>query len=239
MSSINTFSDRDCGRIANTVRRVEGKIQIPFEKRPPPVPDPASASNPIAHWYWKPHSSTSVGLYSNFGDNFGTEIINRFGDFRSLGIDFVSDTDVTTGTCHHMRFNVAGTYFLTWYAPFMHTGVVGIGGIDNILVNGDFQLDLSRTTTLGSTSWGEVQRINMTHPGYYTAHYFHAVVHIAGVTTLKIDIDARGLGRPNGDTSYGYMNFSSTVSYTKPAWDSGRCVIRKFDTMPASPVYYP
>ncbi len=37
---VNTFSDRDCERIAGVVRYVESKVPIAFERRPPPVPDP-------------------------------------------------------------------------------------------------------------------------------------------------------------------------------------------------------
>lgn len=237
MSEINTFSDRDCGRISNVVRRVENKITVPVGKRPPPVPDPAAA-NPLAHWYWKPHSSTASGLYSNFGDLFGTEIVSRHGDFKSLGIDFVSDTEVTTGACSWMRFNVAGSYFLSWYVPLQSTAAVGIGGIDGIMLMGDFQLDLGRTTGLGLTSWGGGQRIRFAHPGLYTAVYFQTVLNITGTTTLKFNIDATGAGRPNGSTNYGYMDYSTTVYYGKTSWDNGRCVIRKFDTMPSSPAYY-
>lgn len=46
MSAINTFSDRDSERIAAVVRRVESKVGVPFERRPPPIAEGGSdASN--------------------------------------------------------------------------------------------------------------------------------------------------------------------------------------------------
>lgn len=34
----NTFNDRDTERIGAVVRRVESKVSVPFDRRPPPVP---------------------------------------------------------------------------------------------------------------------------------------------------------------------------------------------------------
>ncbi len=40
MEEINSFSDRDVERIGGVVRYIESKVDIPFDKRPPPVSFP-------------------------------------------------------------------------------------------------------------------------------------------------------------------------------------------------------
>lgn len=49
MTQINTFSDRDSEGIAAVVRRVENKVSVPFEKRPPPLPADSDGANSFVY----------------------------------------------------------------------------------------------------------------------------------------------------------------------------------------------